>query len=81
MLKKLSIVLAFLGKPDIILLDEPLNTLDQTAVAMFYTWIQEKYKNDGISFLLSSHQRLKLDENANVHELLVADQTVNMDVV
>ncbi|MBO9673966.1 MAG: ABC transporter ATP-binding protein [Sphingobacteriaceae bacterium] len=58
MLKKLSLVLAFLGKPKLILLDEPLNTIDAESLDILYHWINRKHKEEGISFLLSSHQSL-----------------------
>ncbi|RQO77299.1 ABC transporter [Pedobacter sp. KBW01] len=56
MLKKLSLVLAFLGKPKLILLDEPLNTIDTESLEVLYRWIKEKHEKERISFLLSSHQ-------------------------
>ncbi|MDQ0969976.1 ABC-2 type transport system ATP-binding protein [Flavobacterium sp. W4I14] len=59
MLKKLSLVLAFLGQPKLILLDEPLNTIDIESLEILYRWINEKYQNEKISFLLSSHQPLE----------------------
>lgn len=59
MLKKLSLVLAFLGKPDLILLDEPLITLDKKSVDTLYQWIAESYKTIGINFLITSHQPLE----------------------
>jgi len=58
MLKKLSLVLAFLGKPKLILLDEPLNTIDAESLEVLYSWINEKHEKEKISFLLSSHQPL-----------------------
>jgi ABC-2 type transport system ATP-binding protein len=58
MLKKTSLVMAFLGKPALILLDEPLVTLD---VAATQTVIQliETARGEGVSFLLSSHQAIE----------------------
>jgi len=58
MLKKLSLVLAFLGKPKLILLDEPLNTIDAESLEILYRWINEKHEKEKISFILSSHQPL-----------------------
>ena len=58
MLKKLSLVLAFLGQPKLILLDEPLNTIDVESLEVLYRWINAKYQNEKVSFLLSSHQPL-----------------------
>lgn len=59
MLKKLSLVLAFLGKPDLILLDEPLITLDKKSVETLYQWISESHKKTGVNFLITSHQPLE----------------------
>jgi ABC-2 type transport system ATP-binding protein len=56
MLKKLSLALAFIGKPQWILLDEPLITIDVTAVALVCDWIKKMQEDLGISFIISSHQ-------------------------
>jgi ABC-2 type transport system ATP-binding protein len=56
MTKKLSLILAFLGTPSLILLDEPLTTLDEsgrTALSEFITGYQ---RDPGTSFMISSHQ-------------------------
>lgn len=58
MLKKLALVLAFLGKAELILLDEPLITIDAASLEILCTWITEKYNQHGTSFLLASHQTL-----------------------
>lgn len=55
MLKKLSILLAFLGKPAWIILDEPLITLDTQAQTLVTDMIIEKHKT-GTSFLFATHQ-------------------------
>ena len=56
MLKKLSLVLAFLGQPTCIVLDEPLNTLDAAAIPVLCAWMARQHAQQGTSFLLSSHQ-------------------------
>jgi ABC-2 type transport system ATP-binding protein len=56
MTKKLSLVLAFLGNPSLVVLDEPLITLDPEAVTAVCTLILEKQKASGTTFLMSSHQ-------------------------
>lgn len=76
MIKKLSLALAFLGQPQIILLDEPLITLDTASLAVLYTWIAEAHQR-GISFLISSHQDLAEDLPA-AREILVHRQTVEL---
>jgi len=58
MLKKLSLILAFMGKPKLILLDEPLITVDLTSLEVLYSWIIEKNKSENTSFILASHQSL-----------------------
>ena len=54
MLKKLSLLLAFLGQPQWILLDEPFTTLDMAAQQSLLSLIQQQYQA-GISFILTSH--------------------------
>ncbi|MDT3404970.1 ABC transporter ATP-binding protein [Mucilaginibacter terrae] len=61
MLKKLSLLLAFLGKPKLIMLDEPLITIDTAALEVLYQWISNQRREHGTSFLLSSHQTLDFD--------------------
>lgn len=55
MLKKLSLLLAFIGTPAVILLDEPLITIDTATLPVLYTLIQECYDN-GVTFCITSHQ-------------------------
>lgn len=62
MLKKLSIVLSFLGKPDWIILDEPLITLDKEAQQIVTDLIIKK-RDEGVSFLFATHQDF---ENAHI---------------
>ncbi len=76
MLKKLSLVLAFMGNPKLILLDEPLITIDTASLKILNTWIADRYNTQGTSFLLSSHQTLEHAELPVAHELLVEDQTL-----
>lgn len=56
MLKKLSLALAFLGDPKMIVLDEPLITLDEATRKSLFQLIREK---SGTLFLISSHQALE----------------------
>jgi len=55
MVKKVSLLLAFLGDPSIIILDEPLITIDREAREVLFGLIKE-YHHNGVTFLLSSHQ-------------------------
>ena len=76
MLKKLSLVLAFLGSPKLILLDEPLITIDTESLKILYSWISEQHNKNGVSFMLSSHQALDPTELPEAQELLVENQTL-----
>jgi ABC-2 type transport system ATP-binding protein len=74
MLKKLSLVLAFLGNPSLILLDEPLITIDTDSLKILYSWISSQHQDKGVSFMLSSHQALDPAELPQAVELLVEEQ-------
>lgn len=78
MLKKLSLVLAFLGKPKLILLDEPLITIDTDSLKILYSWISTQHRDHGVSFMLSSHQALDADELPGASELLIEAQTLHI---
>ena len=59
MIKKLSLLLAFIGSPRLILLDEPMITLDQAGIPLLYELIRESHRQQGTSFLISSHQPIE----------------------
>lgn len=59
MIKKLSLILAFIGNPSFIALDEPLVTLDQEAIPALYHLVARYQERHATSFLLSSHQDLE----------------------
>jgi ABC-2 type transport system ATP-binding protein len=58
MLKKLSLLLAFAGQPEWILLDEPFTTLDTLAQQRLHTLISDRHKA-GTSFMITSHHDLE----------------------
>ena len=60
MLKKLSLLLALLGTPSLILLDEPLTTLDVATAAKLFEYIRHLRAEQNVSFLLTSHQDVSL---------------------
>lgn len=62
MLKKLSLALAFLGSPSVIILDEPLITLDEQARETLLGMIAEVDKAGNVITLLSSHQALDMPD-------------------
>ena len=61
MLKKLSLICAFIGDPVLYILDEPLITIDVASADKLYLLIKEKTLA-GKSFLLSSHQEVSDDK-------------------
>jgi ABC-2 type transport system ATP-binding protein len=71
MVKRLSLLLAFIGNSALILLDEPLATLDTEAVQALPDLINEYRQQYGCSFIFSSHQpflsaALSIDKNFSI---------------
>jgi ABC-2 type transport system ATP-binding protein len=62
MLKKLSLALAFLGAPKVVILDEPLITLDEAARNVLLRMIADLNKDNDVVTLLSSHQTLDMPD-------------------
>lgn len=75
MAKKLSLVLGFLGNPKLILLDEPLITLDTASVATLQHMIREQYEA-GVSFIITSHQAIEIEGTA-VQHLEIQNKTLH----
>lgn len=75
MIKKLSILLAFMGSPKLVLLDEPLITLDVNFIPALISTIRNAQAN-GISFLITSHQAFEQNMLVFDGRLDVRDQTV-----
>lgn len=76
MLKKISLLSAFLGKPSLIMLDEPLITIDDRSVQIVYELVKEYAEQQGVSFLLSSHQDFRFEKLAIKNMYLVQNQTI-----
>ncbi len=76
MLKKLSLMLALLGHSQLILLDEPLITLDTATQRAVETLVAERAAA-GVSFLLASHQPFDAGQVPVTGRWRVADGTVS----
>lgn len=76
MLKKVSLAMAFLGKPKLVILDEPLITLDEPTREHLYSLIREK--RDAI-FLLSSHDEIESRALPVRHRYFVRNATVTRE--
>lgn len=74
-LKKLSLILAFLGKPAWILLDEPFITLDTESVNILQKIICEAATQE-VSVCLSSHQDLHLPISFST--LFIRNKTIEL---
>ncbi len=76
MLKKVAVISAFVGTPGLIILDEPLITLDRESIDLIYGMIREFHERDGVSFLLSSHQDFVPEQLPLAHTYQVENQTI-----
>ena len=79
MLKKLSLVLAFLGNPKLILLDEPLITIDIESLRVLYEWIITKHIQEDVTFILSSHQPLDTGILSGVREMSIEGKKLRLE--
>ncbi len=61
MLKKVALIMAFLGEPDLILLDEPFAFIDQETEEKLIDIIR-KIKGIGKSLLITSHHEMPMQE-------------------
>jgi ABC-2 type transport system ATP-binding protein len=76
MIKKMSLLLAFIGKPSLILLDEPLATLDEGSVHILPELINAYHKEFKTCFIFSSHQVFK-SHSLPINKILIADQSLH----
>jgi ABC-2 type transport system ATP-binding protein len=76
MVKKLSLVLGFIGNPKLILLDEPLVTLEDHSIPILIKLINQYHTIRDVTFLLTSHQLLEHKDFLTMQAILVKDKTV-----
>lgn len=78
MIKKLALLLAFLGRPAWITLDEPLITLDENGLTGLLALIREYHDQYGAGFLLSSHQPLPGSRLRSTQNLILVNQSIKL---
>lgn len=76
MTKRLSLLLAFIGMPSLIILDEPLTTLDTNSFTLISDLILEAWQKHNTSFLMSSHQDLDTNLLHAQRALTVINQSI-----
>ncbi len=74
MVKKLSLVLAFTGEAQLLLMDEPLVTLDQTSIGTLLALVSAR-AHRGSQFIFTSHQPIDLP-SLNIQLLEIKDHTL-----
>ena len=79
MVKKLSLLLAFIGKPTLILLDEPLATLDEGSIHTMPELISAYHKEFKTSFIFSSHQPFN-SYSLPINKIMISDQSLRFIV-
>jgi ABC-2 type transport system ATP-binding protein len=77
MVKRLSLLLAFIGHPPLIFLDEPLATLDAAAASALPDLINKYRLEYGTSFIFSSHQPIASETSLIARKLSITNQTIH----
>jgi ABC-2 type transport system ATP-binding protein len=77
MQKRLSLSLAFVGHPYLIMLDEPLSTLD-VDITQLMSEIIKRYHTEGSNFIITSHQDFEYNSINFTNQLLVEKQQLSI---
>ncbi|NSL85339.1 ATP-binding cassette domain-containing protein [Chitinophaga sp. Mgbs1] len=75
MTKRLSLALALIGQPSLVVLDEPVTTLDAHSFTAVSDIILEQQQR-GVTFLMSSHQDLDTRISQSQQVLTVVNKSV-----
>lgn len=78
MIKKLSLALVFIGNTRLVLLDEPLITLEDSALPILFKLMSGRAKV-GTSFLFTSHQSFPESEIPLIGKIMIENQTARME--
>ena len=77
MKQKLGIAFAMLDKPDIIILDEPINALDETSIGIIRNSLID-LKNDRI-IVIACHDREEMDYLADIVFLMNEGKIIGVE--
>ena len=76
-LKKVGIAAAFIGQPQIVVLDEPFENLDPTSQMRLKDLIIREYKSRNTTFLISSHDLNHVTETCNRIVIMEKGKVIN----
>lgn len=76
-IKKVGIIAALLGQPQIVVLDEPFENLDPTSQIRLKDLIVSEHKNRNTTFLISSHDLNHVTEICNRIVLMEKGKVIN----
>jgi len=62
MKQRLGLGMALLGRPRLLVLDEPTNGMDPEGTREILSFLQERVKNDGLTVFISSHLLYEIEE-------------------
>jgi ABC-type multidrug transport system ATPase subunit len=65
MKQRLGLGMALLGKPRLLVLDEPTNGMDPEGTREILSFLQEKVRNDGLTVFVSSHLLYEVEESCD----------------
>lgn len=74
--KKLSLMLAFIGLPELIVLDEPFAFLDEDSRGILISLIKKYSENEQKNFLISNHISEYMQEIGDCHQLKLSDHSL-----
>lgn len=76
MKQRLGLALAIMGKPDFLILDEPINGLDPMGIVEFRTILHDLNQKHGMTMLISSHILSELTQVATTYGIIHKGQLV-----